>query len=183
MLDAIVVGGGPAGAACALWAHQMGLRVLLLEAGPALGGLQRRSPYENRWLPGKPGRTGQQVAADLQAHLEQARVPFRLAWPVTGCRPLPGSSGWQVLGGDGEASEPVDGSGVSERGVKTCPSQAQSAAVARATASICNAARARFGVTSGHVGVVHRFSGSQAAVAARNPATSPPTCSGASSRL
>ena len=63
--DLLVVGGGPAGAACALWAHQLGLRVLLLEAGPSVGGLQLRSPYANRWLPGQLGQTGQDVAAGV----------------------------------------------------------------------------------------------------------------------
>jgi hypothetical protein len=48
--------------------------------------------------------------------------------------------------------------GVPERAAKARPIKAQSAAVARATASICNAEWARFGRTSGHVGFVHTFS-------------------------
>ncbi len=45
-----------------------------------------------------------------------------------------------------------------ERTAKTCPIKAQSAAVARATASIGNAGRTRFGGASGCAGFVHRFS-------------------------
>ena len=48
-------------------------------------------------------------------------------------------------------------SGVSERTAKTCPIKAQSTAGLVGPASICNAERARFGGTSGHVGVVRRF--------------------------
>ena len=50
-----------------------------------------------------------------------------------------------------------NGSGVSERTAKTCPIKAQSTAGLVGPASICNAERARFGGTSGHVGVVRRF--------------------------
>ena len=97
--DVIVVGGGPAGAACALWAHQLGLRVLLVEAGPALGGLQRRSPYTNRWLPGVPGRTGQQVAASLQDHVMSAGVPHVLDFAVTSIRRGAAPWWWEVSNG------------------------------------------------------------------------------------
>src|SRR5262245_12320118 len=55
-------------------------------------------------------------------------------------------------------SEGVNGSGVPERAARLRPIKAQSAAVARATASICNAEWARYGGTSGHGGFVHTFS-------------------------
>ena len=97
--DVIVVGGGPAGAACALWAHQLGLRVLLVEAGPAVGGLQLRSPYPNRWIPGLLGRTGQEVAASLQAHLDAAAVPYRVNFPATRIERSSAHAGWVVSDG------------------------------------------------------------------------------------
>lgn len=80
--DVAVVGGGPAGAACALWLHQLGLKVLLLEAGDAIGGLQLRSPYTNRWLPGVVNQTGRDVAASLQQHLADASVAYRLGFRI-----------------------------------------------------------------------------------------------------
>jgi thioredoxin reductase len=98
MNDAVVIGGGPAGAACALWLHQLGMDVLLLEAGSAVGGLQLNSPYTNRWIPGLQGRTGQQVAAQLQDHLESANVPHSLGFWVTGIRPRASGLGWEVSG-------------------------------------------------------------------------------------
>jgi hypothetical protein len=55
-------------------------------------------------------------------------------------------------------SEGVNEPGVPEPAARSRPIQAQSAAVARATASICNAEWARYGGTSGHGGFVHTFS-------------------------
>ena len=47
-------------------------------------------------------------------------------------------------------SEAESFSGVPEQRSKTCPIKAQSTAIARAMARICNAERVRFGVVSGH---------------------------------
>ena len=55
--------------------------------------------------------------------------------------------------------EGVNKSGVPEQRAGMGPIKAQSTAVARATASICNAEWAHSGVMSGHVGFVHTFSG------------------------
>ncbi|MCA1935693.1 MAG: NAD(P)/FAD-dependent oxidoreductase [Asticcacaulis sp.] len=76
--EAIVIGGGPAGCACALWLHKLGVRALLVEASDALGGLQRRSPYENLWIPGLMGHTGEEVAGALHRHVHAIGVPCQL---------------------------------------------------------------------------------------------------------
>ena len=55
-------------------------------------------------------------------------------------------------------SEGLNESGVSERAVKSRPIKAQSAGIARAMASICNAEWAIFGGRGGHEGFVHTFS-------------------------
>jgi len=94
MNDVVVVGGGPAGAACALWAHQMGLAVLLLEASPAIGGLQRRSPYENVWVPGVQGKTGQEIAAAMQAHVDAVGVRYMTRTRVQSIQR--GENSWSV---------------------------------------------------------------------------------------
>ncbi len=74
-----------------------------------------------------------------------------------------------VLGGQGghegfvcAFSEGGNGSGVRERAVKSRPIKAQSAGIARAMASICNAERVVFGGQGGHEGFVHTFSAHQA---------------------
>jgi hypothetical protein len=53
----------------------------------------------------------------------------------------------------------VNGFGAPERAAKTGPIKAQSTAMARAMASICDAEWARFGELSGCAGFVHSFSG------------------------
>jgi thioredoxin reductase len=101
MNDVLVLGGGPAGAACALWSQQLGMRVMLLERDSAVGGLQKRSPYTNRWLPALPGKTGQQIAARLHAQLSSAEVPYRLGFDALAIRHDAGLGGWCVSSATG----------------------------------------------------------------------------------
>ncbi len=58
-------------------------------------------------------------------------------------------------------SEGVNESGVAEQTVQGCAIEAQSAAIARAMASICNDEGVHLGGMSGHVGFVHTFSARQ----------------------
>lgn len=78
-----IIGGGPAGAAAALWLHQFGIGHLLIESADRLGGLQALSPYPNEWLPGVSGKSGQQVAASLHRHITEAGCALRLHCRVT----------------------------------------------------------------------------------------------------
>ena len=77
-LETIIIGGGPAGISAAIWLQKLGVKCLLLEASDQLGGLQTRSPYENLWIPGVEGKTGQQVAASLAHHARSVGVDTRL---------------------------------------------------------------------------------------------------------
>jgi len=83
----IIIGGGPAGLACAIWLRKLGVDALLLEASNILGGLQTRSPYENLWIPGVQGRTGQQVAASLAQHAADVGAPVRINCPAVSIDP------------------------------------------------------------------------------------------------
>lgn len=76
--DVIIIGGGPAGLSCAIWLKKLGVEALVLEASDQPGGLQTRSPYENLWIPGVQGRTGQEVAASLVAHAHAVGVEICL---------------------------------------------------------------------------------------------------------
>ncbi|WP_031231022.1 NAD(P)/FAD-dependent oxidoreductase [Asticcacaulis sp. YBE204] len=96
-LEALIIGGGPAGCACALWLHKLGVEVLLVEASDRLGGLQRRSPYENLWIPGVTGRTGEQVAEALHRHIVTAGVPHLLQTRIGTIRPS--TEGYEVTFG------------------------------------------------------------------------------------
>ena len=76
--EAIILGGGPAGIAAAIWLKKLGIDAVLLERSGALGGLQRRSPYENLWIPGVQGKTGQDVARALADHAAAVGIEVRL---------------------------------------------------------------------------------------------------------
>lgn len=76
-MTTLIIGAGPAGSACALWLHQLGCPVLLVDKNPQAGGLQQFSPYQNVWIPSVLGRRGMDVAAALDEHLRSAGVPLR----------------------------------------------------------------------------------------------------------
>ena len=69
-----IVGGGPAGMSCALWLHNFGLAPLIIESEPLLGGMQRRSPYPNIWLLGRPGALARENADDFVRHITQEGI-------------------------------------------------------------------------------------------------------------
>jgi len=76
--DAVIVGGGPAGASCAIWLARLGLSPLLIEAGSRLGGLSNDNPFADDWIAVLPGVTGQQAAANIAQSVKAADVPVRL---------------------------------------------------------------------------------------------------------
>jgi thioredoxin reductase (NADPH) len=59
--DAVVIGGGPAGASCALWLKLLGFSPTIIEERSRLGGLQNDSPYQNDWITPLVGLSGREV--------------------------------------------------------------------------------------------------------------------------
>lgn len=88
----VVIGAGPAGAACALWLHQFGLPVLVIEKNATAGGLQNQSPYENIWLPGIAGLAGKEIGSKLHRQLVSLCVPLHCDTSVVSVRPDDNSS-------------------------------------------------------------------------------------------
>ncbi|CAM4115953.1 NAD(P)/FAD-dependent oxidoreductase [Bordetella tumulicola] len=76
--DAVIVGGGPAGASCAIWLARLGLVPLLIEGSDRLGGLGNDNPFVDDWIAALPGVTGQQVAANIAQSVQAAKVPVHL---------------------------------------------------------------------------------------------------------
>ncbi|OYT71352.1 MAG: thioredoxin reductase [Chloracidobacterium sp. CP2_5A] len=81
--DLLIVGGGPAGIAAALWGKRLGLNPLLLEAGPQLGGQLLRSYNRSVDCPGFYGLVGADIAERLTTHLLREGIRFQVNAPVT----------------------------------------------------------------------------------------------------
>lgn len=69
--DAIILGGGPAGAGCAIWLKQLGFSPVIVERRPVLGGLQNDSPYPNSWIAGMPTTSGTDYAAQIDRQVRE----------------------------------------------------------------------------------------------------------------
>ncbi len=81
--DLLIVGGGPAGIAAALWGKRLGLNPLLLEAAAQLGGQLLRSHNRSVDCPGFYGLVGADIAERLTVHLVREGVRFETQAPVT----------------------------------------------------------------------------------------------------
>ncbi|MFG1346782.1 NAD(P)/FAD-dependent oxidoreductase [Xanthobacter autotrophicus DSM 431] len=102
MFDAVIIGGGPAGASCALWLKMLGFRPCIIERRCALGGLQNDNPYPNQWIAPVLHKTGFEVAADMHRHVLEHDIVCRFGEAVTELEVVEGgfrvtTSGGQVI--------------------------------------------------------------------------------------
>ena len=87
MFDAVVVGGGPAGASCAQWLQALGFAPALVEARPRLGGLENDDPYPNRFIVTSPAAaTGIEIAETIDRNVRALGVPVLTGTRATGAR-------------------------------------------------------------------------------------------------
>lgn len=96
-----IIGGGPAGMSCALWLHNYGLRPIIIEHEPALGGMARRSPYPNDWLLGRPGESGRDNAGAFTGHIRKLAIETWLGARPQRLRREAGGFRLEVALGDG----------------------------------------------------------------------------------
>lgn len=73
-----ILGGGPAGMACALWLKHLGFAPVVIEPGEALGGQLLRINRVNRWVLGIPGQTGPELAGLYAKHIQDEAIAVRL---------------------------------------------------------------------------------------------------------
>lgn len=73
-----ILGGGPAGLSCALWAHNLGLEPTLVEPGRQCGGSMLMNFLPNNWVLGQPARPGPELVKSFLQHIEAANVPILL---------------------------------------------------------------------------------------------------------
>jgi len=109
ILDAAIIGGGPAGCSAASWLAQLGLSVAVIERGPRLCGSLQPLTYHQDWLLGQPGESlaalGDRYASHVHAlpgvHVLLHRSAHHLDWQA--------EQGWQIhLDGDAQAPEGAD---------------------------------------------------------------------------
>jgi len=75
VFDVIILGGGPAGAQCALWLKMLGLNPAVVEINDSFGGLQRQNPYQNNWIVTSPyAQTGVQTAIIMADNMRQKNI-------------------------------------------------------------------------------------------------------------
>ncbi|MFC4636893.1 NAD(P)/FAD-dependent oxidoreductase [Deinococcus hohokamensis] len=99
--DILVVGGGPAGLHAAFYAAWRGLRVLLLEARPELGG-QAQALYPDKAVYDVPGLPRQNASALIGALVAQlAGLPVEVRTGTVARTLRPAGKGWQVEAEDG----------------------------------------------------------------------------------
>ncbi|MFT3741080.1 MAG: NAD(P)/FAD-dependent oxidoreductase [Gammaproteobacteria bacterium] len=78
LYDAVILGGGPAGASCALWLKMLGHSPLLIEKDSKLGGLQNYSPYPNGWIATSHHQTGEQIAQTVHDNILSNQIECAL---------------------------------------------------------------------------------------------------------
>lgn len=76
--DALIVGAGPAGVSCAVWLANLGLRPVLFDAAPYVGGLCHGNPFPDPWAVLLPGADGNAVAGQLARSVAAAGIDLRL---------------------------------------------------------------------------------------------------------
>lgn len=79
--DVIILGGGPAGMSALVWSHSLGLRGVLLELAPELGGQMLLTFHRIQDYPGLPGLTGVEMRDRFASHLDELQLDYR-----TGCK-------------------------------------------------------------------------------------------------
>lgn len=98
LFDAVVIGGGPAGASCAQWLTMLGFSPALVESRAVLGGLENDDPYPNRSIvTAAPGATGQDIARAIHDNVLALGIPLRLSTSVEAIEPR-AEGGFRVTG-------------------------------------------------------------------------------------
>ncbi|MES2772077.1 MAG: FAD-dependent oxidoreductase [Pseudomonadota bacterium] len=82
LFDALIIGGGSAGASCALWLKLLGLNPCIIERNDRLGGLQADSPYLNPWIVSSRPQAGSAIAAEMQHNILTQGIACRFSETV-----------------------------------------------------------------------------------------------------
>ncbi|HEV2664164.1 MAG TPA: FAD-dependent oxidoreductase [Blastocatellia bacterium] len=75
--DVIIMGGGPAGMSALIWSHSLGLRGVLFEQSPELGGQMPEMFHRVLDYPGLIAENGRELRDHFAAQLDQLQVDYR----------------------------------------------------------------------------------------------------------
>jgi thioredoxin reductase (NADPH) len=75
--DVIIIGGGPAGMGALIWSHSLGLRGVLLEQSPELGGQMTEMFHRVLDYPGLIAENGRELRDHFTAQLDLLRLDYR----------------------------------------------------------------------------------------------------------
>jgi thioredoxin reductase (NADPH) len=75
--DVIIIGGGPAGMSALIWLHSLGLRGVLIEQSPELGGQMMEMFHRVLDYPGLIAENGRELRDHFTAHLDLLRLDYR----------------------------------------------------------------------------------------------------------
>jgi thioredoxin reductase (NADPH) len=75
--DVIIIGGGPAGMSALIWCHSLGLRGVLLEQSPELGGQTLEMFHRVIDYPGLISENGRELRDHFAAQLDLLRLDYR----------------------------------------------------------------------------------------------------------
>lgn len=99
MLDAVIVGAGPAGCSAASWLAQLGLRAVLLEREAVPCAMLQRLEITQDWVLGEPGASLQSLGRHYAEHVQSLPgVDLRLNRSLDAARCLP-TGGWALQSG------------------------------------------------------------------------------------
>ena len=70
LLDAVIIGAGPAGCSAASWLAQLGLRAVLLEREAQPCAMLQRLDITQDWVLGEPGASLQSLGRHYAAHVQ-----------------------------------------------------------------------------------------------------------------
>ncbi|MBO0862612.1 MAG: FAD-dependent oxidoreductase [Chloracidobacterium sp.] len=75
--DVIIIGGGPSGMSALIWCHSLGLRGVLLEQSPELGGQTLEMFHRVLDYPGLVAENGRELRDHFSAQLDMLRLDYR----------------------------------------------------------------------------------------------------------
>src|SRR5262245_39262394 len=80
--DVIIIGGGPAGMSALIWCHSLGLRGVLLEQSPELGGQMLQMFHRVLDYPGLVAEDGRELRDHFAAQLDELQLNYRTSCKI-----------------------------------------------------------------------------------------------------